>query len=163
MRAMHAAFIPKLMGFPLGEGKAKPSLSRSYGEKIHSPLPAHPPPSKEREQRHHCQSRLLPNKGRLETFGADNNSSWKTVCGGHIPEPAQFEMHTTEHAHFKVLAQERKMADTLRWVGGWVGVTYASLGEWRCIESLEHSWACLSYVIKMADMNTSGSLSFCCA
>lgn len=35
------------------------------------------------------------------------------MCGRHSPEHAQFEMRSIEHAHFKVLVQERKMADVL--------------------------------------------------
>lgn len=58
----NAGSVTKLMGFPLGEGKANLSMAKESWCKDSIPS------SKGREQWNHCQSSPLPYEGSLEVF-----------------------------------------------------------------------------------------------
>lgn len=98
MHTAQAGFITKSMGFPLGEGKAKPSIAKkSWCEDSF-------PPAKKESNGFMAKAVLSPTKEARKLFsGADTGSSRKTVCWWAHPEHAQFERHATEHAHFKVI------------------------------------------------------------
>lgn len=98
--------------------KSNQATPGSYGEKIHLPQPA-----RKEGDGVIATAVSFTTKEPWQLCTAPALSSRKTECGGHICEHAQFERHSTEHAHFEVIVQGGKMA------GGWLGMPCLGNGD----------------------------------